>query len=132
MCAVGDGRCHPVKSLLLGGDRRLAISVHVVASRAVERVPQEHFEQFVEFAPDAIVAVDADRRIVLVNAQTEAIFGHRREELTGRRLELLVRERFRAVRPAHVLRYFAAPRGRGQWERGLASLGGARAAASPG
>jgi signal transduction histidine kinase len=41
-----------------------------------------------EHAPDAIVIVDAEGRILLVNAQTERLFGYYREELIGLGLEL--------------------------------------------
>src|SRR5262245_8570593 len=37
----------------------------------------------IESAPDAIVVVDADGRIELVNPRTEALFGYRRDELVG-------------------------------------------------
>ncbi len=39
------------------------------------------FKDLLEAAPDAIVAVDGHGRIALVNAQTERLFGYRREEL---------------------------------------------------
>ncbi|MEU6541280.1 PAS domain S-box protein [Streptomyces sp. NPDC047000] len=48
-----------------------------------------------EAAPDAMVIVDDAGTIKLVNAQTEALFGYRREELLGRPVELLMPRRFR-------------------------------------
>ena len=36
-----------------------------------------------EAAPDGTVVVDDDGRIVLVNTQTEAIFGYERADLVG-------------------------------------------------
>jgi PAS domain S-box-containing protein len=50
----------------------------------------------VESVPDALVIADADGRIVLVNAQTEQLFGYPRGELLGHAVELLVPERQRA------------------------------------
>ena len=41
-----------------------------------------------------MVIVDADARIVLVNAQTEALFGYHRFELVGQFVEVLVPEWF--------------------------------------
>ena len=70
------------------------------------------FEQFVELAPDAIVGVGRDGLIVLVNAQTEALFGHPRDELLGKPVELLVPERLRSVHPGHRAAYHADPRTR--------------------
>ncbi len=70
------------------------------------------FEQLQEFAPDAIVGVSADGRIVLANAQTEALFGYAREELVGRAVETLVPEAFRRRHPEHRAAYFEDPRTR--------------------
>jgi PAS domain S-box-containing protein len=62
-----------------------------------------------EAAPDAMVCVDADGLIVLVNAQTERLFGYRREELTGQPVEILVPDAIKAVHPAHRTGYVADP-----------------------
>jgi PAS domain S-box-containing protein len=62
--------------------------------------------------PDAIVGVDRDGLIVLLNRQTEALFGHARGDLLGEPVELLVPERFRAAHPVHRGGYFADPRTR--------------------
>lgn len=43
---------------------------------------------------DAMVVVDLNGSIVLVNVKTEALFGFGREELLGRSVEMLVPERF--------------------------------------
>ncbi|HEY5941822.1 MAG TPA: PAS domain S-box protein [Solirubrobacterales bacterium] len=71
------------------------------------------FEQLLEAAPDAIVGVDSKGKIVLVNSQTEALFGYARAELLGTGVETLVPERFRDVHPRHRHGYFEEPRTRG-------------------
>jgi PAS domain S-box-containing protein len=63
-----------------------------------------------EAVPDALVVVDHGGRIVLVNAETERLFGYRREELLGQPIEVLVPERYRERHVADRDRYFAAPR----------------------
>ena len=70
------------------------------------------FEQLLEAAPDAIVGVDDRGQIVLVNSQTEALFGYPRDDLLGQAVEMLVPERFREVHPGHRSGYFAEPRTR--------------------
>jgi hypothetical protein len=70
------------------------------------------FEQLLEAAPDAIVGVDRQGQIVLVNSQTEALFGYARKDLLGQDVEILVPERFRGTHPEHRSRYFTEPRTR--------------------
>ncbi|MGK4579299.1 SpoIIE family protein phosphatase [Kitasatospora sp. HPMI-4] len=65
------------------------------------KAAEERFRGLLEAAPDAMVIVDDTGTITLVNAQTEALFGYRREELLGRPVELLVPGRFRAHHTAH-------------------------------
>ncbi len=65
-----------------------------------------------EAAPDAIVAVDPEGRIVLVNAQTERLFGYRRDELLGELVEILVPTQVRSAHRAHRRGYFDDPQPR--------------------
>jgi two-component system cell cycle sensor histidine kinase/response regulator CckA len=74
--------------------------------------PRSSFEQLLEFAPDAIVGIDGDGRVVLANHQTEVLFGYARDELIGEPVERLVPERFHAQHPGHRARYFDDPRTR--------------------
>jgi PAS domain S-box-containing protein len=64
------------------------------------------FRGLLESAPDAIVIVNDRGRIVLVNAQTERLFGYSREELLEQPIEMLVPERYRAVHDVHRTGYF--------------------------
>jgi PAS domain S-box-containing protein len=70
---------------------------------------QERFRLVVEASPNGIVLVNAQGRIVLVNACAEKVFGYGREELIGQDVELLVPERFRGEHPAHRADFHAAP-----------------------
>jgi PAS domain S-box-containing protein len=84
-----------------------------VTSQAAPRTglaPGPHlFGSFLEAAPDAVVVVDGDGRIVLVNAQVEALFGYEREELTGQHVEVLLPERYHHAHVRHRRTYAAEP-----------------------
>ena len=70
---------------------------------------QEQFRLVVEASPSGIVLATSEGRVVLVNAETERLFGYPREELAGMPVEMLVPERFRDGHPGHRAGYFAAP-----------------------
>ncbi len=67
------------------------------------------FQQFADSVPDAFVAVGPSGDIVLVNAQTETLFGYARDELVGRPIEELVPDRLRGAHVGHRDGYFARP-----------------------
>ncbi len=68
------------------------------------------FRGLLESAPDAMVIVDAQGRIVLVNAQTERLFGYAREELIGESVDVLVPSRFRDGHAHHRDAFAEDPR----------------------
>ncbi|HEX6116429.1 MAG TPA: PAS domain S-box protein [Solirubrobacterales bacterium] len=68
--------------------------------------------QLIESAPDALVGVDEDGGILVVNAQAERLFGYDRQELTGKPIELLVPEDSTEHEPGYVRSFFESPRTR--------------------
>ncbi len=70
---------------------------------------EEQFRGLLEAAPDAIVIVNRGGQIVIVNSQTEKLFGYRREELIGQPVEILLPESARQAHVQHRSDYAATP-----------------------
>src|ERR1700746_45507 len=71
---------------------------------------EDKFRALLESAPDAMVIVDASGKITLVNAQTEKLFGYKREELLGKTVENLMPDRFRGNHLGHREQFAKSPR----------------------
>lgn len=67
----------------------------------------ERFRDLLESAPDAFLIVGREGRIVLLNSQTEAMFGYRREELIGRPVSVLAPERAHDLQSRLYAKYLA-------------------------
>src|SRR5438093_9377155 len=70
------------------------------------------FRSLLESAPDAILIVDQEGRIVLANGQAERLFGYTRAELLGQPHDLLVPAGIREAHSAHRSDYASHPRTR--------------------
>ena len=102
---VVDGKVRGL--IVLGTDitaRRVAEQAHAAA--------EVKFRDLLESAPDAIVIVNAEGTIELVNAQVERLFGYAREELLGEQVETLVPGRFGDRHAEHRSVYRTNPRAR--------------------
>src|SRR5690606_6750643 len=62
---------------------------------------ERKFRDLLESAPDAMVVVDSDGVIELVNSQFERMFGYDRSEAIGQPIELFVPKRFRKKHVGH-------------------------------
>jgi PAS domain S-box-containing protein len=72
-------------------------------------VAGQRFILLLEAAPDAIIEVDPQGRIVLANTEAERLFQRARGELIGLPVEALLPERFRGGHTAHRDHYGAHP-----------------------
>src|SRR5204863_8530315 len=61
----------------------------------------EMFRRIVEAAPNAIVLVNREGKITLINAQTEKLYGNAGDALIGQAVVILKPERFRSKHPGH-------------------------------
>jgi PAS domain S-box-containing protein len=84
----------------------------VVRDATEGRKAEQKFKDLLEAAPDAIVIVDRGGDIVLVNSQTERLFGYARTDLLGKKIELLLPPRYHAKHPSHRNQFFASPNAR--------------------
>jgi PAS domain S-box-containing protein len=89
-----------------------------VEERAEHHRLEERFRLFVDSAPNAMVMINTNGVIEMVNGQTERMFGFSRDELLGRSIELLFPERFREHHPGPALSFFATK------QRGSAAASG--------
>jgi two-component system, sensor histidine kinase len=76
----------------------------------------------VEFAPDAMLIVDAAGKVLYANQRVSDLFGCRREEIVNQSVDLLLPERFRARHAGHR-RHFAEDRRTRPMGAGLDLLG---------
>lgn len=73
---------------------------------------EERFRQVVESTPNAIVVVNKQGNIEMVNTQTETLFGYSRDELMGQPVEILVPKRVRARHVEYRQDYVDNPQAR--------------------
>jgi PAS domain S-box-containing protein len=71
---------------------------------------EERFRNLLEAAPDAMVIVNRKGEIVLINSQTEKMFGYTPGELLGQKVEMLLPQKFREKHPGHRQEYFSDPK----------------------
>ncbi len=108
-----DGTEFPVEISLSPLDTEEGVLVSAAIRDVTERMKIEaKFRGFLEAAPDAVVVVNGEGSIVIVNTQTEKLFGYPRGKLLGKPVEILVPERFRSRHPGHRVSYFTNPRTR--------------------
>jgi PAS domain S-box-containing protein len=69
----------------------------------------ERYEKLLDSNPDAMVFVNMQNEIVLVNAQFEKIFGYSQEEVLGKKLDILLQDKFKKTHSSMVRNFFEDP-----------------------
>jgi PAS domain S-box-containing protein len=103
MSAIGDAYLETKEELI----RKQA---ETVRDALRQQQSEKRFRGLLDAAPDGMVIVDRNGTIVMVNAQTERLFGYTREEMRGKPVEMLIPERFRDIHPFHRSQYGKDPR----------------------
>ncbi len=110
----------------IGGEDEMLVASTI---REVDSISgsEAYFRTLLETAPDAMVIVDGQGVISVVNSQTESMFGYSRSELLGKPIEVLLPERFRDRHIRNRMSYVndptLRPMGQGLELRGLRKNG---------
>ncbi|OYW20488.1 MAG: hypothetical protein B7Z54_00985, partial [Sphingobacteriales bacterium 12-47-4] len=75
-----------------------------------KEMSERKFRALLDSAPDATVIVDEEGSIRMINQQTERLFGYTKEELLGKKVELLIPGNLRTKHVQHRGNYSDQPR----------------------
>ncbi|MDX1954199.1 MAG: PAS domain S-box protein [Chitinophagaceae bacterium] len=75
-----------------------------------KEMSERKFRALLDSAPDATVIVDEEGSIRMINQQTERLFGYTKEELLGKKVELLIPGNLREKHTHHRRKYIDQPR----------------------
>jgi PAS domain S-box-containing protein len=95
-------------------------SIAIIIATAMQRKHDEeavrrselYFRGLLESAPDGMAIINGEGQILLVNKESERLFGYERAELVGKKIETLVPERYRQYHSGHRDEFFHDPRPR--------------------
>ena len=70
---------------------------------------REQYEKLLNSNPDAMIFVNTQNEVVLVNKQFEKIFGYTRDEILGKKLDILLQDKFKNIHSEMVGKFFENP-----------------------
>jgi PAS domain S-box-containing protein len=70
---------------------------------------RDKYQELLDSSPDAMIFVNTQNEIVLVNAQFEKIFGYSQEEILGKKLDILLQEKYKKKHSNMVRNFFENP-----------------------
>ena len=86
--------------------------ISIIRDTTLRRQAEAKFRRLLESAPDGIIVVDREGRIVIVNQKAEQLFDYSRDELLGKPIEVLIPDRLEALHEEHRASFFATPEAR--------------------
>jgi PAS domain S-box-containing protein len=104
-----------LRTIALSSATTLAVLAAIIAAHQLQSKGQSdgargadaRVANIVEAAMDPIVTVDETQRVVVFNAAAEQVFGHPRDAVIGRSLDMLIPEPVRAAHRRHIERFGA-------------------------
>ncbi len=87
------------------------VTEHKRAEEQLHR-SERRFRALVDQAPNAIVAIDRNRRVLLANPAAKTLFGYPGEDLLGQEIDILLPEELRGKHADHVGSFMADPQAR--------------------
>jgi len=76
---------------------------------SIHRIPPERLGDILDIAEDAIITVTLDRQVVFFNRGAARVFGYLPAEILGKKLEMLLPERYQAAHPEQVQSFAHGP-----------------------
>jgi len=100
--------------IVIGGLRRSSWELELRVDKRTAQLAsaERRFRTALDSAAAAMIIVNEDGVIVLVNTETERLFGYSHDELIGKKVEILVPERIRPEHPSLRNNFFASPQKR--------------------
>ena len=87
-----------------------SFAICAIRDITIRKKAEAKFKSLLESAPDAIVIINKEGKIMLVNAQAEKLFQYSREEMLNHPIEMLLPDRFKKKHVGHRSGYFQEPR----------------------
>ncbi len=82
-------------------------SIEGEKSNEALRSSEQKFRMLIEAAPDPMLLINRDARIILINSQVEKMFGYTRDELLGKHHDILLPLSFRDIHEKNIKNYFS-------------------------
>lgn len=96
----------------------MQIGVFLERARALAELKEvdAQFRLLADTTSDAVLTIDGDSTILFANSAVERVFGYKPAEVVGKKLTMLMAERFRARHEAGILRCLNTGKRKITWE----------------